>query len=316
MMQVRNSAGVATRQTFGGTMRHLFGIFAPAETFAMAGRAVGIFLLVIGTVFGGGLVSAGVYGNAAPGDTFYSLKTAMETVQLTLAPNEEYKIQLHAEFADRRMDELSRLAENGPDRRQYVPQVLAAFERDVLALQTGLEKTKTDFPASAADVAKLLERKMAVYQNLLRKAGNLLAPDHAAAVAASRDLVDGATIKAMAVLVEKHLAGDEHASKNVVVSKFEDRLRQAENRLGSADAAAPKASKAKAAIAEAKSLIKEEKYEAALAKMEEVVELTKEAEAEEGTVPEGGLSPTTQQEAQAPTGASETSDAAAGSGSR
>jgi hypothetical protein len=92
------------------------------------------------------------------------------------------------------------------------------------------------------------------------------------------------TIKAMAVIIEHHLAGDETASKNVVVTKFEERLQQAEAKLDSASqgttaaAAAPKAAQAKAAIAAAKALLEDENYEAALSKIVEVAELTKEVE--------------------------------------
>ena len=324
MMQVRNTTDAAAKRTLGGSMRHFFAVFIPTETFAMAGRAAGIFLLVLGTVAGGGLVSAQVYRDAAPGDTFYKIKMAMESAQLILAPNEEYKTKLHTEFADRRMDEAARLAEADASKQALVPGVLSSFERDLSALQDGLEKLRTEDPAGVAEVAKLMERKMAVYQNMLGKAQASLSSEYAASVAHTRDLIDGVSIKAMAVLVEKHLAGDEHASKAVVATKMEDRLNQAEAKLEVAatkTAAAPKASQAKAAIAEAKKLLVEEDYQAALIKMEEVVELTKEAEVEkqeEEAAAADAATTTPTEEAPAPTGSSDApaSEDAVGSGSR
>src|SRR4029079_5599828 len=127
--------------------------------------------------------------------------------------------------------------------------------------------------------AKLMERKMAVYQNILRKAGSLLPPALQRPVAESRDLVDGLTIRAIAVIVEKHLAGSSAAPRAVVVNKFEERIKLAESKIESAPPTThvkktARTAAAKAAIAEAKVLIQEEKYQAALTKIEEVAELT------------------------------------------
>jgi len=70
----------------------------------------------------------------------------------------------------------------------------------------------------------------------------------------------------------------------VVVSKFEDRIKQAEHNLDSVIAdqdifeEKSPAIRAKTAIAEAKLLIEKEDYKAAFGKIVEVAELTKEAE--------------------------------------
>ncbi len=269
---------VTTKPNFTGTMRHLFSIFMPMEGFAMAGRAIGVFLLVLGTVFGGGLVSAQVYHNAAPGDMAYKVKLAIERVQLALAPNDEYRAQLHTAFADRRMDEVARLAEQ-PSRVQLVPATLVAFGAEINALQSGLETLRVSDPNGVVETAKLMERKIAVYQNVLSKASATLPENALASVTTSRDLLDGVSIKAMAVIVEKHIAGDTEAPKTVLVTKFEEHLKVAEAKLDSATQdSASKTTEAKAAIAATKQLLKEEKYEAALSKMEEVVHLTNEVE--------------------------------------
>ncbi len=320
-MQVRNTTDANVKPTVGETMRHLFSIFLPAETLAMTARAFGVFLLVVGTVVGGGLASAQVYAYATPGDMAYPVKIAVERMQLLLAPNEDYRTRLHAEFADRRMDEVARLAELPTNRQASVSEVLDSFDKEVLALQSGLESLRNADPEGIVEVAKLMERKMAAYQNVLAKAGATLPPSAQLALVRSRDLVDGVTINAMAVIVEKHLAGDQDVPRAVVVTKFEDRISQAEAKLGSVNA--KDAAKAKVAIAEARQLIKEEKYEAALSKIVEVAQLTKDgdAAAAETSAPASAPAPSdaatnTNSTTPAPTGSSESSGDAVGSGNR
>ena len=284
MMQVRNTMDLSAARTYGNSMRHLFGILFPVETLALAGRAIAVFVLALGTIVGGGLASAQMYRTAEPGHVMYTLKVAVERTQLALAPSVEYRARLLAEFADRRVDEVAKLAET-PDRESgHIAAVLASFNNDVTGLQGALEELRKSDPVNVVETAKLMERKMAVYQNVLSKAGASLPSSYADSFAQARDLVDGLTIKAMAVIVEKHLEGSALASKSVLVSKFEDRLSQAEAKVDSAsdnsvDAkVAVRAKQAKDAIAEVKRLVKDEQYQAALSKMVDVVELTKEVE--------------------------------------
>jgi len=291
LMQVKNTTDVNAKPGLAEYAGHLFSIFFPMEGFAMAARAIGVFLLVVGTVFGGGLVSAQVYQVATPGAFAYKVKLAVERAQLFLAPNEEYRTRLHTEFADHRLDEAAKLAEASPEMQALVPGVLDSFDGEIVALSAGLDARQVSDPEGVAETAKLMERKMAVYQNVLRKADALLPPALHQHVAESRDLVDDLTIKAIAVIVEKHLAGSSDAPRAVVVNKFEERLKAAEAKIEAAPvttntAKTARTAAAKAAIAEAKVLIEEEKYQAALTKIEEVAELTKEVEPEpeEGTV--------------------------------
>lgn len=277
LMQVRNTIATDVKPTIGETVHRFFDIFLPVDSILVAARGLGVFLLVVGTMFGGGLVSAQVYRDAVPGGLSYTMKLAIERAQLALAPNDEYRTRLHTEFADRRMDEVSRLSEGNAAAQAHVASTLAAFNHEVAALGVGLDALKASDPAGVVETAKLLERKMAVYQNSLRKASALLPPGSLRSVSVSRDTVDTVTIKAMAVIVEYYLAGDAGASRAVVVTKFEDRIKAAEAKL-EGTTVTPKSTQAKAAIAEAKVLIEEEKYEAALSKIVEVVELTKEEE--------------------------------------
>ncbi len=285
LMQVRNTTDAGETKT-GQWISHLFGIFVPMETVLVGVRAFGIFLILAGTVLGGGLASAQLYRDAMPGEMLYGVKVAVEKAQLTLAPNQEYRTRLHAEFADHRIEEVARLAEAGPAGQEHIVEVLAAFERDILSLQDGLSDLKEHDADSVVEIAKTMELKMALYQNMLRKAALTVPPDIRVAVNTARNRADDVAIASMAIIVEKHLAGDERTPRTVVVSKFQEQLKLAERGLDTVIAdreiyeEQSSAIRAKTAIAQAKMLIEEENYSAALAKMVEVAELTKDAEDE------------------------------------
>lgn len=291
MMQVRNTTDASTRRTFGEYVRHFFGIFVPMESVMVTVRATGVFLLMIGIVLGGGLTSAQLYGGAVPGDMFYGMKLAVEKAQLTLAPNDEYRTRLHTEFADKRMDEVARLAEGSVLQQQNVPLALTALEGELLALHEGLSTLAATDPEGVVEVAKLLERKMAVYQKMLRTASMTLPADVRIKVAFTRNLMDDLSISALAVIVERYLAGHAQAPRTVVISKLGQHVDQAEDALAVGDEEQndlPEAKvRAQAAIAQARVLIEKEQYQAALLKIEEVAELTKgieeEAMAEDAT---------------------------------
>lgn len=285
LMQVRNTTDLTVKPNFGEQMRNLVSVFMPMEGLMTVAHGIGIFMLVVGSVLGGGLASAQVYRNAAPGEMLYNVKLAVERAQLLLAPNEDYRTGLHAEFADRRIDEAAKLAEENASHQALVPGVLAAFNSEVAALTSGIDAMKQTDPHGVVEAAKLMERKMAVYQNELRKASSTLPPQYQSSIAASRDLVDGTTLRAIAVIVDSHLADANSVSTTVVTNKFEERLQQAEDNLNANAAAAEgtkaeTATKAKAAIAEAKKLLKDQDYRAALSKIEEVAQLTKEVESD------------------------------------
>lgn len=293
MMQVRNTTDTRAKATLMQKAHHLFDLFFPFEPAYALARTVGAFLLVVGTVLGGGIASAGVYNAALPGDRLYAVKVGVEKVELALAPNQDYRTRLHADFADRRMGEASAISEGAVARYRYLPDVLASFEGEVRALDSGIESLRSSDRAGAVALAKNVERRLAAYRSAMRKAASVLPGSYRRSLDSTRNLVDSVSIKAMAVIVEHHRAGDEEAPQAVVATNLEEHLNQAEAKIYVAADKEPsaKATAAKAAIAAAKELVTEGKYEAALSKMAEVAELTKEAEADEPVTPPATVAP-------------------------
>jgi hypothetical protein len=83
--------------------RGFFTVFKPA--------LVTVAVLAVVLLAGGGVVAAA--GSSLPGSPLYSVKLATESVRLALTPSTLGKAELNAQFADRRIDEIIQLAENG-----------------------------------------------------------------------------------------------------------------------------------------------------------------------------------------------------------
>jgi len=73
--------------------------------------ATAIVIVLILLLAGGGTVAAA--GNSMPDGTLYPVKLATENVRLRLTPSELGKAQLYANFADKRVLEIARMAKKG-----------------------------------------------------------------------------------------------------------------------------------------------------------------------------------------------------------
>ncbi len=231
LMQVRNTTDSKTEVTLLDGARHFISVFLPTERVLATARAFAVALLMFGTVFGGGLASVIAYRDTTPGDMTYSLKLVIEKAQVMLAPNDAYKVRLHAEFADRRLDEAAKLAEGPEDGRRLAVDVLESFNDELVQLREGLLELKTVDPKGVSLAAKLLDRKMVAYQQVLKGVVRSLPYDVRPRALTVVDRVEGLSLQAMAVLVEQNLAGDINASSQMVSDRIEDRLDQAEARL-------------------------------------------------------------------------------------
>ncbi|MBN1584815.1 hypothetical protein JW899_00395 [Candidatus Uhrbacteria bacterium] len=294
MMQVRNTTDRNACVSKLESVRNFLSVFFPAERVMVTVRAFAVLVLMVGTVFGGGLVSVMACRNAVPGESAYRVKLAVERAQVVMAPNNVYRIRLHAEFADRRMDEAAKLAEGPEDGRRLVVGVLGEFNDELADLRGGLMRMKAVDPEGVAAAAKLLERKMVSYRQVLKDITGALPSDVRPQALAMAGRVEGLGLQAMAVLVDQHLSGDVNASKDMVAGKINDRIRQAEAKLTVAPDREPteRTVRAKAAIAQAREMMEAENYQAAFSKIVEVTEITDNIDSGDlvidGIDPEGG----------------------------
>jgi hypothetical protein len=122
--------------------RGFFTVFRPA--------LVTVAMLAIVLLAGGGVVAAA--GNSLPGSPLYSVKLATESVRLALTPSALGKAELNAQFADRRIDEIIKLAEKGD--ASLIAETTDRMNRQLMAVAnlygTALEIAENNYLAAQA----------------------------------------------------------------------------------------------------------------------------------------------------------------------
>jgi hypothetical protein len=112
--------------------------------------AVAFAVMALAVASAGGVAAA----SSLPGDPAYALKVAYEQVELALATDDAAKVEVLARQADRRLDELNKVAgsrpEQAPTASDAYRETVAKFEAAVLALKGAAPEDKE---AAAVDVA-------------------------------------------------------------------------------------------------------------------------------------------------------------------
>lgn len=104
-----------------------------------------VMLLIFATFLGSSLtLNAAFY--SLPGAPLYRVKIALEKTQLALVPGEKEKIELKIEFAQKRFDELNKIARQADvapaEKTQQIKEAVAEFKTNVAAVSSHLNKIK------------------------------------------------------------------------------------------------------------------------------------------------------------------------------
>ena len=124
-----------------------------AWTFLRPALAVGIASLVL--VGGAGVAAAG----SLPGDLTFGLKRAAEDLQVSLTFDDVQRVQLLAQLADRRVQDLQKVADSeredrAPTAAEEVAQAVARFRAAVDAVQQAAPADKADQVQDLVDTAR------------------------------------------------------------------------------------------------------------------------------------------------------------------
>lgn len=264
------------------TAKEFMSAFVPMQTVGMVARTMSIVMLAVVSVVGGGAVSAAAYKDAVPGEALYGTKRMVEGAQLWVAPTLAAKTRLYTEFADTRIEEVSRLVERGEMDEDSLEEAIRGYGDALVGVKQGIGELESRSAQVTVDMAKIVERKLVAHQETLVRAKTLV-PALAAEIGVVRREAETMSLTTMAYLVEKHLAGKGETTHEIVSLRFEQRIKTAEgeveNALAHGEVSEDVAAQAKTAIAQAKELVKQENYQAALLKMVEVADITEEKEA-------------------------------------
>lgn len=156
---------------------------------------------------------------AVPGDLWYPAKIAAEKTQLTVASiigDKNSQTKLHIKFAQNRASETAKILHtNDPDKIAKVSATVANLKNEISNLNASLSSDTTGGSTNLqADVVKDMHDTTAQIQTVLTDANKDLqvnastSPAVASEIIATSNLIKDTSIKAVEVLVDKHLQGD------------------------------------------------------------------------------------------------------------
>ncbi|MFH1405135.1 MAG: DUF5667 domain-containing protein [Patescibacteria group bacterium] len=138
---------------------------------AVVMRPVALAASVLLVVFGGWVTTVSASFNTVPGDTLYPVKMVTERVQLSLATTTQRRAKLHVEFAGRRLNEMTKLQEQGQNGKK-VNQVVASFKSEMALANETLTQLNEHNTQMATEIAVVLDQKSDEYAAVLDGANN------------------------------------------------------------------------------------------------------------------------------------------------
>ena len=132
------------------------------------------FVLV---VFASSLATIGVISaaqNSLPGDPLYVLKTAFEQTQMTFSPTAESRVRLSIKFVNQRIDEFAQITANS-EKKENLEKAVKKFTEQLVNVQESMDKLKEKNSAKAAEIAKIINEQVIVYEQTLIKTSEQMA---------------------------------------------------------------------------------------------------------------------------------------------
>ena len=221
------------------TVWQAMSIFLPYSFVRNVVRPVVVVFLIIGMGISSWVVAASASSESLPGEWLYPAKRAAEATQVTVADvvgDTDGSTRLHVEFAKRRAEETRDIvSQNDPDKIQIASQTISDLKDEMQTVNNKLEKIKTAQGASAVMAQNINQNAQEIKDVLKEVKVNLLtnsdtttgASDLSAQVSEVKNLAKDTAVKAVEIMVEKHLQGDTSVSKDDVKQAINDQLQSA-----------------------------------------------------------------------------------------
>lgn len=204
-------------------------LFMPRPVVFNIVRPMAVLLIVSVVATSGWITGVDAAYNTLPGDWLYPAKRAAEKTQVAMAAMvgaNTAETKLHAEFAKRRADETKQiLNSNDPAKQAKAQETVSDLKNEIANVNKKLDEVKSNPNKTlSADVVKDVKQDTDAVKNTLQEVKTSLlsiaaqntsttpATDAAVqtvqAVSEVKDLAKDASVKAMEVMVTKHLEGD------------------------------------------------------------------------------------------------------------
>ena len=221
------------------TVWQAMSIFLPYSFVHKVVRPVIVVFLVIGMGISGWVAAVSASSEALPGEWLYPAKRVTEKTQIVMADvvgDTDGSTRLHVEFAKRRAEETRDIiSQNDPTKIKIASKTVSDLKDEMKTVNSKLEEIKTAQGSSAVMAQNINQNAQEIKDVLKEVKVNLLAnsdittstDDLSAQVSEVKNLVKDTAVRAVEIMVEKHLQGDTSVSKDDVKQAINSQLQSA-----------------------------------------------------------------------------------------
>jgi len=198
-------------------------------------RPVTVIMLILGMGIGGWIATVAASSGSLPGEWLYPAKIATEKTQVVMANvvgDKNTETNLHVEFAKRRALETQKIiSTSNPDKIQIAAETVNNLKGEIQSVNNNLQEIASTTDASAQMVKSVNQNTQQINDVLQDVKANLLVgtstDNLSTQVTEVNNLVKDTSVKAVEVMVAKHLQGDNSVSKDEVKQVINDQLQSA-----------------------------------------------------------------------------------------
>jgi hypothetical protein len=239
LSQIKNTVPIKTKTRFTFNIDNFWqaaSIFLPQSFVYKVIRPVTAMVLLVAMGVGGWVATVSASYESLPGDRLYSAKRAIEKTQSVVANvvgKKDEVAKLHLEFAKRRANETRDIiSQNDPSTVGMAAQTVHDLKDEMKTVNSKLEEIKTTANSDVEIVKDINQNAQAIKNVLVKVNVDLLVADTAATgdlstqVLEAKNLAKETSLKAVEVMVEKHLQGTGMA-KDEVKQAIDEQLQSA-----------------------------------------------------------------------------------------
>ncbi|MFA6547764.1 MAG: DUF5667 domain-containing protein [Candidatus Magasanikbacteria bacterium] len=244
LSQIKNTVTPEVQKLNFDSIWNTMSLFVPRALVFNVVRPIAVLLVVSIVATSGWVASVDASYNALPGDFLYPAKRASEKTQVTVAGmigSKKSETILHSEFAKRRASETKQLvASKDPQKQEKVKESIQDLKNEIANVNQNLEEIKIASANNAvsADVVKDVKQDTEQVKNTLEEVKATLlttsnindtssTKENAIAINEAKDLAKDVSVKAVEVIVTKHLEGDKTVSVEEVKQEINNTLQSA-----------------------------------------------------------------------------------------
>ncbi|MBI5221350.1 MAG: hypothetical protein HY979_00910 [Candidatus Magasanikbacteria bacterium] len=245
LSQIKNTVSNQNSKINLENVWNAMALFMPRPVVFNVVRPMAVLLVVSIVATSGWITGVDAAYNALPGDWLYPAKRAAEKTQVVMAAivgAKKAETKLHAEFAKRRADETKQILNgNDPGKQAKAQETVSDLKIEIASVNQKLDEIKSDSTKNVtADVVKDVKQDTDSVKNTLQEVKTSLlataaqntsttpatnaAAQTVQAVSEVKDLAKDASVKAVEVMVTKHLEGDVSVSVDDVKKEINTTL--------------------------------------------------------------------------------------------